>query len=174
MQIISKSKKMIKKICFILTFIVFILFYNLKCKECSSFCFWWDYEKFSPYVFFFFLLIFSVTLFSFFFKDKIAKKIYFLFLIFLISNVFYWIYIYNILKTTNYLFNICLVLILIVFIIAYLNQKSNKQEVKIQLKSFIPRKIQESRSNFKGTIKFRRNTIKRVIQPEFTISNLYN
>ncbi len=117
---------MIKKICFILTFTVFILLYNLKCKECSSFYFWWDYEKVSHHGFYFLILIFSVTLFSFFLKDKIAKKIHFLFLIFLFSNVFYWFYIYHILKTINYLFYICLVFILIVFIIAYLNQKSNK------------------------------------------------
>jgi hypothetical protein len=129
MQIISKSKKMLKNICIILTLALFVLVYELRCKECSSFYFWWDYEKFSPYGFYFINLYFSLTLFSVFLKDKIAKKIYFLFLIFLISNVFYWYYIYIILKTPNYLFCICLVLILIVFIVAYLKEKSKKQEV---------------------------------------------
>ncbi len=120
---------MLKNICFLLTLTLFVLIYKLRCEECSTIYFWWDHEKFSPYGFFLFVLMFSTALFSFFLKDKIAKIIHFLFLIFLISNVFYWFYIYNTLKTPNYLFYIFLVLILIVFIVAYLNEKSKKQEV---------------------------------------------
>lgn len=120
MSFTKKRKKMLKKTCFILTLILSVLFYNLRCSECSSFYFWWDGGLDDSYGIYLVKTLFSLTLFSVFLKDHLARRIYTVFMFFLISNVVYWLYVFYNINMPKYLISSLMTVVLIVFIALYL------------------------------------------------------
>lgn len=125
-------KRKLKITCFMFTLISMVLFYALRCRECSSFYFWWDGEKYHSYGIYFTKTLYSLALFSVLLKDHLARRIYTVLLLFLISNVVYWLYVFSYVHTVNYvlmsLFNVVFMICIIFYLIEH--RKTNASFVK--------------------------------------------